>query len=122
MGNLNINLNLLNLKNAGIASLNGKIGTKRCLVIPIEDNDLHEGEKGIYLNLAVWSNDKLKDGKTHLVKQSFSKEARERMSNEELKQMPILGNAKPFGEAKAQAQEYTQSADNSFTPDDDLPF
>jgi hypothetical protein len=75
MSNFNINLNLKSLKNTAIKDVQSKTATKQCLIIPISDNDLYVGEKGIYLNLSAWESDKLRDSKTHLVKQSFSQEA-----------------------------------------------
>jgi hypothetical protein len=117
MSNLNINLNLRALKNTLIVNVPGKTTTKKCLAIPIEDNELFVGEKGIYLNLTAWENDKLSDGKTHLVKQSFSKKMRDAMTDEERKNIPILGNTKPF---ESTSKDVKPEA--TITPDDDLPF
>ena len=116
--NLNINLNLKALKNALIGTVPGKTATKQCICIPIKDNDLFVGEKGVYLNLSAWESNNLRDGKTHLVKQSFSKKVRDAMTDEERKSIPILGDVKPFETASGSVK-----SEATVTPDDDnLPF
>ncbi|MDR1630305.1 MAG: hypothetical protein LBS36_08880 [Oscillospiraceae bacterium] len=105
--NLNINLNLRALKNTVIVNVPGKTATKKCLAIPLEDNDLFVGEKGIYLNLSAQRNYNLCDGKTHLIIQGKKVH----------KNVPVLGDAKLFGNvSKAVTPEPT------VVPDDDLPF
>jgi hypothetical protein len=119
MSNFNINLNLRALKGAFVYDFKGKTATKQCLVIPISDNDLFVGEKGgVYLNLSAWESRNLRDGKTHLVKQSFSKDVREAMTEEERRGIPILGDAKPFETASATVKSEGVMA----VDDDDLPF
>ena len=55
------------------------------MVIPIEENQFVDGEKGVYLNLAGFEiKEKKGDSKdTHLVKQSFKKEVYEKMTEDE---------------------------------------
>lgn len=125
--NYNQSINLLKLKNACIVTVKGKTTTKKGVFIPIEENDLYVAldeslkPKGVYLGLASWElKQKGQYGDTHLLKQSFSKDFRETMSEEELKNAPILGNMKPI--------ERTNDASNvpvpevSASEDDDLPF
>jgi hypothetical protein len=119
MSNFNINLNLRALKNTVIVNVPGKTATKKCIAIPIEDNNLFVGEKNIYLNLAVWESDNLRDGKTHLVKQSFSKKIREAMTDEECRNAPILGDVKPFENTSRDVKPEATVVPNE---DDDLPF
>jgi hypothetical protein len=110
---------LKSLKDTFFYEFTGKTATKKCICIPIKDNDLYVGEKGIYLNLTAWENNNLKDGKTHLVKQSFSKDVRNAMTEEERKHIPILGDMKPFENTSGTVKsEGTIVA----TEDDDLPF
>lgn len=80
MSNISIDLNLRQLKHAVITT---KKGTK-CLLLPIEENQFVEGEKGIYLNATGFEiKNKSDDQKnTHLVKQSFKKEVYESMTDE----------------------------------------
>jgi len=95
MSRISTNLNLLQL-HAVRKMITGQLGPVECLVIPIEKNKLFVGEKGIYINLIGFEIDPEKrnaDSKdTHLVKQSFKKEVREAMGEDELKSLPILGN------------------------------
>ena len=68
-----------------------KAGSK-VLIIPIEENKIVETEKGgLYFNFIAFPSDKIKD-MTHSIKQSFKKEDREAMSEEEKKSQPFFGN------------------------------
>jgi hypothetical protein len=121
--------NLLKMKNACIVHLESKkTGVKkRGVFIPIEENDLYESldealkTKGVFLYQNAWSlKNKGQYGDTHLLKQNFSKEFRDSMSEDELKNAPILGNMKPI--------EKTKDVSNTIVPEvsasdeDDLPF
>lgn len=125
--NYEIRLNLQALKNAFVTRINGKTTAKTCLVIPIQDANLFLGEKGCYLNINAWEN---KDGAvgqfgdTHGLKQSFAKEARDQMSEEERRALPFLGNMRPrqvqpSAAAMAAVTSTTTLAQGS---EDDLPF
>ncbi len=82
--NFGIKLNALKYKNAGVASLKGSTATKKCLVIPIEDNNLFVSAnadgtpKAVYLDLSAFALREPKYDQTHLVKQSLAKEVREK--------------------------------------------
>lgn len=75
---------------------------KKCLVMPIEDNDLYNkvGEDGkitVRITFDVWENDNVSQyGDTHMVKLSHSKEWNESHTEEQKKAEPILGNARPI--------------------------
>ncbi len=125
MPNLSMNLNLLKFKNAAVVELKGSTATKKCLVIPIEDNCLFVGESGVYFNAVAWRNSKLQDGKTHLIKQSFKKELIEMMSDDERKALPVFGDIKEFGGLSselANASEYSLAVDVNEGGNSDLPF
>ena len=127
--NLNIKINLLALENVAIIPIQGSSKTKKCVVIPIEDNDIYMSmdeelkPKSAYLSAIAWESKEVgKYGDTHRICQSFSKEYRERVGEEELKKKPILGNGKPV-QKKEQGVVKTEAK----TPDvkvseDDLPF
>jgi hypothetical protein len=120
MSRINGKLNLMNLK-ASIMNIKGKLGPVECIVLPIELNKLFKGEKGIYLDLIAFEIEKPKEGNkdTHLVKQSFSKEEREKMTEEQLKALPILGNLRVWdGTAEGEPASSMAPA----TEDDGLPF
>lgn len=124
-----VSTNLLKMKNACVIHLESKKTgvTKRGIFIPIEENDLYESidealkPKGVFLSQNAWPlKTKGQYGGTHLLKQNFSTEFREKLTEEELNSMPILGNMKPI--------EKTKDVSNSNVPqvsaseDNDLPF
>jgi hypothetical protein len=92
-----------------------------CLVIPIAKNNLYVGEKGIYLDMVGFEIKTPKEGSkdTHLIKQSLSKDVREKMSEEELKAVPILGNMS-IGNASSGSDPVSSPVAQPET--DDLPF
>lgn len=120
MNNISIDLNLRQLKHAVITTKKGA----KCLLIPIAENQLIEGEKGIYLNATGFEiKNKSDDQKnTHLVKQSFKKEVYEAMSDEQKKAMPILGNLTVWSGSKSEPEPVGISEDLQKDIADDLPF
>lgn len=120
-----VNVRLTALEGIGITTLNNGKENMECLVIPMKQNYLSQTERGdIYLNLIAWGSDKLKDGKTHLIKQSLPKEVREKMSKEEMSNLPILGDMKPMEDAPAKpmvAYTTTVAAHPAPSPEEDLP-
>ncbi|MDR1346822.1 MAG: hypothetical protein LBJ63_00090 [Prevotellaceae bacterium] len=103
-------------------NIQGKSESKRCVCIPIDENSLFVSEfGGIYLSLAAWENSKLKNGKTHLIKPFIPKPKRDLMSQDELKNLPVVGDVKPVEQKK----ETPKSEPEQTTPVDDmddLPF
>lgn len=120
MSNISGKLNLLQLE-AAVKKMKAESGEVECLIIPIEKNKLYKGEKGIYLDFIGFElRDKKTDSKdTHLVKQSFDKETREAMTEDEKKSKPIIGNLQVWGEYTE--QEPTSSG-SAIEEEDDLPF
>lgn len=122
--NLTIRINLACFQNAGVAVLQGKSSTKKCLIIPIEENHLYQGNKGVYADFVAWSNDKL-NGATHLIKQSLSKEIREVMTEEQRLVQPTFGDVRPIVsevEQSAGSAEFEGAAMTTADPANDLPF
>lgn len=123
---ISIKINLRQLV-SGIINIKGKSGKPtKCLVLPIIDNNFIEGEKGLYLDMICFEiKEKRNDSKdTHLVKQSFSKDTRERMTEKELRELPILGNVIDWdrltpGEPEPKTYDISGSVE---TGSDDLPF
>ena len=101
MTDFNGKLNLLKLKRAGIMQIQGRTGVLRCLVIPVEDNNIfvttdeNNHPKAAYIDLTAWELKNPKYDETHMIKQSLPKEVREKMPDEEKKAIPILGGLKP---------------------------
>lgn len=122
MSKFTLKLNLLALKNAAVTRLKGAQETKLCLVIPIDDNHLFVGEKGVYLDLTAFElRETGRSGDTHLLKQSLPKQAYKAMSEEERRDKPLLGSMKPM-ESQSQAQSYA-AAPMSYAEDEEaLPF
>jgi len=122
MSRISGKLNLLQL-HAVRKMITGKLGAVECLVIPIEKNKLFVGEKGVYLDLIAFEIDPAKRNAeskdTHLVKQSFSKEVREVMGEDELKSLPILGNLQVWsGTVESESVSSNELQDEI----SDLPF
>jgi len=123
MSRISGKLNLLNLHGV-VKMIPGKTGPVECVVIPLEKNKLFKGEKGIYLDLIAFeiAHDKRREGSkdTHLVKQSFSKEVRESMTEEQIKSLPILGSLQAWDESFTESEPVSSST--TLREDDDLPF
>ena len=126
MGNISIKLNLQQLKHVR-KTMKGVSGDVEVLIIPIAENKLFAGEKGVYLDAtAIEIKDRSKFGPdqkdTHLIKQSFPKEVYDAMSQEQREAMPIIGNAVLWGrrESEPQASQFEPAANEE--EHDDLPF
>jgi hypothetical protein len=134
MPNISIKINLRQLKHVE-REMKGQ-GDKmiKCLIIPLEENMIYQGEKGAYLNLtAIEIKDRSKfsaDQKdTHLIKQDVPKDKYEAMTEEQRKAMPIIGNAILWGRqesAPVESAELSNSAIDAYNEnqeeDDGLPF
>lgn len=121
MANISVKLNLAGL-NHSRKLLKGKSGEIDCLIIPINENKLYIGEKGLYLDLTcieIKDRSKQQEGQkdTHLVKQSFDKEFYGSLSDEQKRELPILGNAILW---VANNNEPTLAV--PLAEEDDLPF
>ena len=122
MSRISGKLNLLQL-HAVVKLITGQTGPVECLVIPIIKNRLFKGDKGIYLDIVGFEIDPAKRNAnskdTHILKQSFSKEIRETMTEDELRSLPILGNLQVWDGASS--TEPISSSD--LQPENDpLPF
>ena len=94
MSNLSIKINLANLK-CVVKPMAGKSGAiQDCLIIPIEANKLIRGTQGIYLDLVAFNYKEIKRDSpdTHCIKQSFSKEFMESLTDTEKNNLPFLGS------------------------------
>jgi len=127
--NKNIKIDLTAFTGAGKIILTGKDGKqKKCLVIPIEENHLYEGEKGIYADFIAWEmREKKENGSTHLIKQSLPKEVRDGLTDLEKKALPIFGDLRDAMVEKKELDTYSMPDNNpgyamAPEPVDDLPF
>lgn len=111
----------INLRQLNHALMTSPKGTK-CIVIPIAENNLFEGEKGIYLDLVAFELKNPEAGKdTHMIKQSFSKEKLSAFTDEQKKALPILGNAK-ISSGGSHAEAEPKGSDAVASGADKLPF
>lgn len=119
MGNISIKLNLAGLVHATRIE-KGQSGEQECLIIPIAKNNLFKGEKGLYLDLTAieLKNPSATQKDTHLIKQSLPKDVYEKMSDEEKKATPILGNAILWGDTSRNEPELSKPVNDG----DDLPW
>ena len=109
-------------------TVKGATSTKRGVFIPIEDNNIFISAddnlkaKGAYIDSTAWENQSPnKYGDTHSIRQSLAKEVRERMTEDELKSVPYIGNMKPYEvqNASSSVNAPTAQVDENL---DDLPF
>lgn len=112
-------LDLLKLQGAFAINIQGKTATKECVCIPIKDNHLFVGEKGIYLDLSAReiAPEKRVSGDSHIITQSLPKDVFNALTEEEKKNRPILGSMREF---QPQGMEITQTVKPS--AEEDLPF
>lgn len=117
--NYNGKIDFKKFKNSALVDLKGKTATKRCICIPIEDNNLFVGEKGVYFDfiLREIAEDKRQFGNSHIICANIPKEKFEKMTEEEKKAQPILGQIKEYQAAQMQATAEVEPEDNL-----DLPF
>lgn len=127
--NKNIKIDLTAFAGSGIINLSGKNGQlKKCLVIPIEENHLYEGEKGIYADFIAWEmKERKENGATHLIKQSLPKEIRDNLTDLEKRALPIFGDLRDAMTEKREMETYSVPDNNpgyatAPEPVDDLPF
>ena len=121
MSNFAVKLNLTQLKHV-VKEFTGKSGKVKCIVIPIKENLLYQGEKGIYLELSgiELKNPKYPKQQTHLIKQNYPKDVYETFTEEEKKALPIIGNGLVFSFSEPIPVQSEDKIDLEET--DDLPF
>lgn len=129
--NFQIKQNLLKFKNAFVMNIKGKTASKQCICIPVIDNyvfmsaDDNMKAKGAYvdINANQYEGGTSQYGDTHYLRLAVPKEIREKMTEEEKKAIPYLGNMKPSQYQQPQSAE-VETATYSVPEDDldDLPF
>ena len=92
MGTTTSKVNLAALKHV-MMEKKGQSGMVRGVFIPVKANHLFESEKtgAVYLDMISFDLKEVKDDQSHLTKQSLPKEVREKMTEEEQKEQPIIG-------------------------------
>lgn len=117
--NYSAKIDLMKFRNAFATNIQGKTSTKRCVCIPIDDNALFVGEKGVFfdINIREIKEENRKYGDTHVIVQSLPKEVYESMSDEQKKSLPVFGGMR---EMPSKGMAITETAQATST--DDLPF
>ena len=114
--NVKINLALMN----GVKLITSKKNNEKYVCIPLSENYIFEGKKGLYLDLTAYSYDG-KFGESHFLKNRIPKDIYEKMSEEDKKNTPILGSLSPLEmdngiTEKADFEEFNEVSK------EDLPF
>lgn len=123
MSNFGIKIDCLKIKGAFLRNLQGKTSTKRCLIIPVDECDgMFLGEKGCYLNLTAIEMQEPKYSDTHCIKPDIPREQREAMTEEEQRNIPILGGMHAIERKQQSMNVGTTIGQEAFADDDDLPF
>lgn len=123
MQNYGIKIDMQKLQNAFLRVFKGKTATKRCIVIPIDDNPaIFLGEKGCYLNLTAveLENPQYKD--THCLRGNIPLEMFHKMTDEQRRQFPILGNMRPLTPKTQQVNGVVDMDAPEDQQDNNLPF
>lgn len=121
--NYSIRMDLLKLNGAFMRNITGRTAQKRCLIIPVDDNDcMFLGEKGCYINVSAFEVQSQQYGDSHLIKPDMPREVRERMTDEQRNAIPILGNMRPIKPQQMTVQGYVSMDAQEGEVQDDLPF
>ena len=116
--NYNVKIDFAKLNKVGVANIQGKTGKVKCVVIPVEENDIFLSEKGgIYKDFTAIEMKEERYGQTHLVKPSIPSERYKAMTEDEKKAIPIVGALSPIKSKEAEVKTEAYVDD-----DDDLPF
>ena len=118
-----IKIDLQKLKNAFLRNFTGKTATKRCICIPIDDNpEIFLGERGCYLNVTAKENQNSQYGDTHYLRGNIPPEIYEKLTEEERKAIPFLGNMRPIKPKQQTVKGTTDMNAPEGQQNDDLPF
>lgn len=111
--NYNIEVDLLKIEGAKVLDVQGRVTTKRCICIPIDNEKgtvsdsyfkssqtaagmVEVKKKGCYLALAAFRSTRQERGQSHLLKPSFSETYFKTLSADQRRQIPFVGNMKPW--------------------------
>lgn len=116
MGNYNIKIELDKLPGAKIMDIKGDTKTRRCVVIPIDNErgtvvdeyTKFDHQSGgvttkplahVQLLVTAYESSNQSYGSTHYLKPQVSKEFFERMSEDQVRRLPFVGSLSPWGKA-----------------------
>lgn len=112
--NVKINLALMN----GAKTITSKKDNEKYVCIPLSDNYIFEGKKGLYLDLTAYSYGG-KFGESHFLKNRIPKDVYEKMSEEDKKNTTIVGSMSPLEmdngiTEKADFQDFDEVSEKDF--------
>lgn len=112
LSNFNIEIDLLKLKGAKVQDIRGRSETRRCIVIPIDnetgtvkDSYYTRNERGelitvplesVTLRLTAFELRDKSRGNSHLIKPAFSRQVNELMTDKQRRQIPFIGAIMPW--------------------------
>lgn len=123
-------INLLKFRKSCIMSLKGKESYVKCVVIPVEENQIFISEddrhqaKGAYVDFMAYENRESQYGDSHSLRQTYPKEVRERMTDDEKREIPYIGNLRPLVPKNAAATVQAPAGEDFRPAEDeiDIPF
>lgn len=120
MSNFSIKVDLLKFAGAKVVTVKGE----QAILIPTELNqELFVGQKGAYMNLtAIELKEPSQYGDTHFIKGNLPRDVFDKMSEEERRSQPILGNMRALDAQKKAAPAVSASKAEEVEVEDDLPF
>jgi len=121
--NYSLKIDIKKLNRAFVYPIQGKTEKVECVCIPI--SEFYKGKNGeLYCSMQVQERKTVGQfGDTHFVKQQLEKESYKALTEEQQKNIPILGSFEPskFGN-DTQQQIATQQAQTAPPTETDLPF
>lgn len=115
MAGYNIKIDLSKLNKVAVTDIQGQRGRVKCVVIPVEENDIFVSDKtgSIYLDLTANERREQAFGQTHIIKKRIGGEKWKAMSVEERNNIPICGSLSPFSTQGGQSYEDTPQPSTS---------
>lgn len=119
---LNGKINLAKLNNAVIKEMNGRKGPVKCIIIPIEENNIYCGNNGsAYLSFTCAERPMKSDwGETHTIRPQVASEKYRSMSKEDRMAIPFIGGLSRV-EFKNNYNNGNSRGTTDYTETDDLP-
>jgi hypothetical protein len=124
--NYSLKIDIKKLNKAFVKPIQGKSATIDCVCIPV--TEFYHGKNGeLYCNIEIVERKTVSQyNDTHFAKQQLEKESYQALSEEQRKNIPILGSFQPskFGNVQTVvAEEVKTTAKQQAAPDDDdVPF
>ncbi len=116
MKNFSVKINLALMNGASL--ITSRKNNEKYVCIPLSENYIFEGKKGLYLDLTAYSYDG-KFGESHFLKNRIPKDIYEKMSDEDKKNTSIIGSMSPLEIEKgitesADIHDFTELSEESF--------